>query len=47
MAGYTTTGIIGTPSAASADKGRAVLEALASGFEEHIKLLLDEPTSSR
>ena len=39
MAGYTPTGIIGTPSAATADKGRRMLDAFTAGFGDHLKLL--------
>lgn len=42
MAGYTTTGIIGTPSAATPEKGRLLLESLTAGFAAHLKLLLDD-----
>jgi creatinine amidohydrolase len=43
MAAYTTTGVIGTPSSASADKGRMVLDSLTATFKEH----LDALTTSR
>jgi creatinine amidohydrolase len=39
MAGYTTTGIIGSPSLATATKGAAVLESLVSSFADHLKVL--------
>jgi creatinine amidohydrolase len=39
MRGYTETGVIGRPSLASADKGRAVLESLARSFKDHLALL--------
>ena len=39
MRGYTETGVIGRPSLASADKGRAVLESLARSFKNHLALL--------
>ena len=39
MLGYTETGVIGRPSLASADKGRAVLESLARSFKDHLALL--------
>jgi creatinine amidohydrolase len=39
MRGYTDTGVIGRPSLASADKGRAVLESLARSFKDHLALL--------
>ena len=39
MRGYTETGVIGRPSLASADKGRAVLERLARSFKDHLVLL--------
>ena len=39
MRGYTDTGVIGRPSLASADKGRAILESLARSFKDHLALL--------
>ena len=39
MRGYTETGVIGRPSLASADKGRAILESLARSFKDHLALL--------
>ena len=39
MAAYTETGVIGTPSNASADKGRMVLDSLAATFKEHLDAL--------
>ena len=39
MRGYTDTGVIGPPSLASADKGRAILESLARSFKDHLALL--------
>ncbi|MEV0766409.1 creatininase family protein [Nocardia sp. NPDC050435] len=39
MGEYTTSGIIGNPSAATAAKGRAALESLAAGFADHLKAL--------
>ncbi|WP_157743049.1 hypothetical protein [Micromonospora coriariae] len=42
MAGYTKTGIIGRPSAGTADKGRALLASLAESFDDHLSSLLDE-----
>ena len=39
MRGYTETGVIGRPSLASADKGRALLEILARSFKDHLALL--------
>jgi creatinine amidohydrolase len=39
MRGYTDTGVIGRPSLASADKGRAILESLARSFKDHLVLL--------
>ena len=38
MRGYTETGVIGRPSLASADKGRAFLESLARSFKDHLAL---------
>lgn len=40
MRGYTTTGIIGRPSAATAAKGKAVLDSLTASFADHYKLLV-------
>jgi hypothetical protein len=39
MRGYTDTGVIGSPSLASADKGRAILQSLARSFKDHLVLL--------
>jgi creatinine amidohydrolase len=39
MRGYTETGVIGRPSLASADKGRATLESLSRSFKDHLALL--------
>jgi creatinine amidohydrolase len=39
MRGYTETGVIGRPSLASADKGRAILDSLARSFKDHLALL--------
>ncbi|MEV4343623.1 creatininase family protein [Actinoplanes sp. NPDC049596] len=39
MAGYTETGVIGVPSSASVDKGRAVLDSLTATFKEHLDAL--------
>jgi creatinine amidohydrolase len=39
MRGYTETGVIGRPSLASADKGRAILESFARSFKDHLVLL--------
>jgi creatinine amidohydrolase len=39
MAGYTKTGIIGRPSLATAEKGRALLAAFSAGFREHLAQL--------
>ena len=39
MRGYPDTGVIGRPSLASADKGRAILESLARSFKDHLALL--------
>lgn len=41
MRGYTPTGIIGTPSAATAEKGRVMLDALTDAFAAHLKLLIE------
>ena len=42
MAGYTKTGIIGRPSLATAEKGRALLDAFSATFREHIAQLQQE-----
>ena len=39
MRGYTETGVIGRPSQASAEKGRALLESLTRSFKDHLALL--------
>jgi Creatinine amidohydrolase/TrwC relaxase len=39
MRGYTETGVIGRPSLATAEKGRAVLDSLTRSFKEHLALL--------
>lgn len=39
MTGYTKTGIIGRPSLATAEKGRALLDALSGVFREHLTQL--------
>ncbi|MFD7161112.1 creatininase family protein [Kribbella sp. NPDC059898] len=39
LRGYTDTGIIGSPSLATAAKGRAVLESLTALFADHLKVL--------
>jgi creatinine amidohydrolase len=41
MAGYTTTGIIGSPSLATAAKGDAALESLVSSFADQLKALTE------
>lgn len=40
MRGYTESGVIGRPSLATAEKGRAVLDSLARSFKDHLALLL-------
>lgn len=40
-AGYTTSGIIGSPSLGTADKGRLALDSLAATFEPLLNILLD------
>jgi creatinine amidohydrolase len=40
MTEYTETGVIGKPSAATAEKGRAVLDSLVMSFDDHLKALL-------
>lgn len=39
MSAYTTSGIIGSPSLASAEKGKFALDALAARFEEYLNVL--------
>ncbi|GAB2706966.1 creatininase family protein [Nocardia thraciensis] len=39
MAGYTTNGIIGRPSLATAAKGKAALDSLTASFADHLKAL--------
>jgi creatinine amidohydrolase len=39
MDGYTTNGIIGRPSAATAEKGRLALDSLVETFAETLKIL--------
>ncbi len=39
MRGYTTSGVIGQPSLASAEKGKAVLDSLTASFAETLQLL--------
>lgn len=40
MRGYTESGVIGRPSLATAEKGRALLDSLARSFKDHLALLL-------
>jgi creatinine amidohydrolase len=40
MRGYTKSGVIGRPSLATAEKGRAILDSLARSFKDHLALLL-------
>jgi creatinine amidohydrolase len=40
--GYTATGVIGTPSAATADKGRLLVDSLTASFAAHLKLLTED-----
>lgn len=40
MRGYTDSGVIGRPSLATAEKGRAILDSLARSFKDHLALLL-------
>jgi transcriptional regulator with XRE-family HTH domain len=39
MRGYTTSGVIGRPSLATAAKGQALLDSLTAGFAAHLRLL--------
>lgn len=41
MTGYTTSGVIGRPTLATAEKGHALLDALAAGIEREFAKLLD------
>jgi creatinine amidohydrolase len=41
MRGYTTSGVIGRPSLATAAKGQALLDSLTAGFAAHLRLLLE------
>jgi creatinine amidohydrolase len=36
---YSTSGVIGRPSLATADKGRLLLESLSAQFKQHLSLL--------
>jgi creatinine amidohydrolase len=40
MRGYTESGVIGRPSLAAPEKGRAILDSLARSFRDHLALLL-------
>jgi creatinine amidohydrolase len=40
MRGYTDSGVIGRPSLATAEKGRAILDSLTRSFKDHLALLL-------
>lgn len=39
MQGYTDSGIIGQPSLATAEKGRAILDSLTRSFKDHLEVL--------
>jgi creatinine amidohydrolase len=39
MAGYTSSGVIGRPSLATPEKGKAILESLTASFADHLKQL--------
>ncbi|HEY4008469.1 MAG TPA: hypothetical protein VGM60_25235 [Pseudonocardia sp.] len=39
MVGYAATGIIGCPSAATATKGKAVMDTLVMSFADHLDIL--------
>ncbi|MGH3978296.1 MAG: hypothetical protein ACRDRZ_04740 [Pseudonocardiaceae bacterium] len=41
MAAYSTTGIIGRPSAATSTKGKAVLGSLVASFAEHLEIFCE------
>lgn len=40
MRAYTETGIISYPAAATAEKGRMVLDSLSASFADHLRVLL-------
>lgn len=40
MSGYTRSGVIGFPSAASAEKGEAILDSLVTSFKDHLDALM-------
>ncbi len=42
MAGYTESGVIGFPSLATAEKGKALLDSLSRSFDRHLKALREE-----
>jgi creatinine amidohydrolase len=44
MAGYTSTGVIGKPSAATAEKGALALDSLTEGFQSLLHLFAEELT---
>jgi creatinine amidohydrolase len=46
MGGYTTSGVIGQPSLATAEKGKAVLDSLTASFAETLQVLHDGTTST-
>jgi creatinine amidohydrolase len=46
MRGYTTSGVIGQPSLASAEKGKAVLDSLTASFAETLQVLLHGAAST-
>jgi len=46
MRGYTTSGVVGQPSLATAEKGRAVLDSLTSSFAQTLEALQDGAVST-
>jgi creatinine amidohydrolase len=46
MGGYTTSGVIGQPSLATAEKGKAVLDSLTASFAETLQVLQSGTTST-
>ena len=46
LRGYTTSGVIGRPSLASADKGKAVLASLVQNFADVLQVLDNQPTGA-
>jgi creatinine amidohydrolase len=47
MAAYAASGVIGLPSAGTADKGRLILDSLVGAFKTHLEALTDERPTRR